>query len=371
MKITFIQTSDPFRYYPMLQETSKTIRRYCQVNGFDYEQYVGIKRGHMLWQSTFNRAYLLKEMLDRGVEGWVFYLDADAFIIDMRFDLVTYLSDKERYGAIFAGHISERHDVNAGGFAVNLSHPAGKALVAEYHRRCEAAATDQYFRAISWESDVYNDQYLLYLLLKDWSWRFGFDDAYLIEQTNHSFVNNGPFISQLLRGLFPTFEDRYDAIRKRVAEIMMTAPPIHPYRTAGTWLPAIHPRLTTESGNQAGVGLFTTGRAGAFLRGPRMRLEPGRYVLRLFGRADSAVPASSVVASDGTLVLSALAEAPPGNLGVLAEHRFEITETLHDIEIQVDVGEDHHLCIHGLQVAEAPPSHGAPARRATAPVPAA
>lgn len=359
MKVTFIQTSDPFRYYPMLQETSKTIRRYCQLNGLGYEQYVGVKRGHMLWQSTFNRVYMLKEMLDRGVEGWVFYLDADAFILDMGFDLVTYLSDKDRYGAIFAGHISERHDVNAGGFAVNLSHPAGQALVLEYHRRCEAAAaTAQYSQAISWERDVYNDQYILYLLLKDWSARFGFDDAYLIEQTNHSFVNNGPFISQLLRGLFPTFEERYDAIRKRVAEIMMAAPSLHPYRTAGTWLSAIHPRLTTEAGNQTGVGLFTTGRAGLFLRGPKMQLEPGRYALRLFGRADSAVPASNVTAKDGDLVLSALPASRPSNLGVLAEHRFELSEAFHDVEIRVEVDADHHLCVHGVQIAEAPHARG-------------
>ena len=179
MSITFVQTSDPFRYYPMLQETARTVRQYCLKNGFRYEQYVGVKRGHMLWQATFNRIYMLKEMLDRGVEGWVFYLDADSMIVDMTFDVVDYLAEKGRYGGIFAGYLSERYDINAGGFAVNLSHPAGRALVEEYYRRGEALSGEDYHKALSWDHDVLDDQAILYGILKDWDAQPDYADAFL------------------------------------------------------------------------------------------------------------------------------------------------------------------------------------------------
>jgi hypothetical protein len=334
----------------MLQETSKTIRHYCLLNGFDYEQYVGVKRGHMLWQSAFNRVYMLKEMLDRGVEGWVFYLDADAFIIDMRFDLVSYLVDKDRYGAIFAGHIGEVYDVNSGGFAVNLSHPAGKALILEYHRVCEAAAGEGYQRAISWEHDVYNDQYLLYLLLKSWFERIDFGGPFLIEHTNRSYVNNGPFISQLLRGLYPTFEERLAAITQRVTEIMADSPAIHPDRPKGTYVAAGHSRLLTECGNKTSVGIFTTGRAGVFLAGPHARAEAGRHILRVFGRSAGQVPESRVVAHDGNALLSRAALPGVSSPDLLAEHHFELADTVHDLEVRMDVGPDHHLCVHAVQI---------------------
>lgn len=353
MKVTFLQTSDPHVYYPMLQATAQTVRRYCLLNGFDYEQYVGIKRGYMPWQSTFNRIYMLKELLDRGVEGWAFYLDADAFIIDMRFDLIAYLADKARYGAIFAGHISDVYDVNAGGFAVNLSHPAGKALILEYHAAFEATLGADFDRAILWDHDVINDQYLLYLLLKRWYEELDFKDMFLFEHTNRSYVNNGPFITQQLRAFYPNFGARVAAIRARVARVLANAPSPHNARGQGIHIPAGHPRLTTECGNKHDVGIFTTGTPGAFLRGPQVRLEPGRYCLQIHGRAASEVPASRVVAGGGQILLSSCASGPSQD-DMLVEHGFDLAETLHDVTVQIDVGAEHHLCVHAVQIMTMP-----------------
>lgn len=349
MRVTFIQTSDPFVYYPMLQETSKTIRHFCLANGFGYEQYVGVKRGHMLWQSTYNRVHMLKEMLDRGVEGWVFYLDADAFIIDLRFDLVGYLGDKGHYGAIFAGYITEIYDVNAGGFAVNLSHPAGKALILEWHRRCENLLAEGYDRALSWDYDVLNDQAVLFLMLKEWYQDRRFGDAFLVEYANRSYVNNGPFITQQIRAFHPTFDARVEAIRARVAEVMADCPPLHAERGIGRYATASHPRLRTECGDKQDGGIFTTANPGAFLRGPNTHVEPGSHVLRIFGRAEGPVPASEVVAQGGSLCLSAASRvAPAGDL--LAEHAFHVDERIYDLEVRMDVTAEHRLCVHAVQI---------------------
>lgn len=353
MSITFVQTSDPFRYYAMLQETSRTIRHYCLLNGFQYEQYVGVKRGHMLWQSTFNRAYQLYEMLDRGVAGWVFYLDADAFIIDQKFDLAGYLADKLRYGAIFAGYIIDMYDVNAGGFAVNLSHPAGQALVHAYHRRCEQLAGDGYHRALSWDHDVTDDQAILHGLLKSWGEDFGFADAFLFERNDQSHVNNGPFISQQLRSLHRNFDARLTAIRERVAQIMDEAPPVHPARTAGLYIPAAHPALQTDCGIRTHAGLVSTGKSGVFLRGPRARVAAGDHVVRVFGKVEGRVPSSVVTCDAGERVLSAIASADPSAGDIMIEHRLTLLEAVGDLEVRVEADEAGQLMVQAVQIVAA------------------
>lgn len=69
MDVTFVQTADPVFYYAMLHETSRTVRAFCATNGLKYESYVGVKRGFMPWNATYNRVYMLKEMVDRGYTG--------------------------------------------------------------------------------------------------------------------------------------------------------------------------------------------------------------------------------------------------------------------------------------------------------------
>lgn len=353
MSITFVQTADPFRYYAMLQETSRTVRHYCLLNGFRYEQYVGVKRGHMLWQSTFNRAYLLYELLQRGVEGWVFYLDADAFIVDQQFDLAGFLADKSRYGAIFAGYITDIFDVNAGGFAVNLSHPAGQALIHGYHQRCEQLAGDEYHRALSWDDDVTDDQAILHDLLRSWCEERGFADAFLFERNDQSHVNNGTFISQQLRSLHRNFDARLAAIRSRVAQVMDDAPPVHPARTAGLYVPAAHPMLQSDCGIITDAGLVTTGKGGVFLRGPCARVAAGNHVVRVFGKADGVVRRSVVTCDAGERVLSAIATADTSTSDIMIEHRLNLTEPVSDFEVRIDAGEADRLVVKAVQIVAA------------------
>src|SRR3954447_11671177 len=93
-EVLVLQSADPYHYFDMLVETSRTVRHFCQTNGFRYQCVIGIKRGYYSWHATFNRIILLKELIASGYLGWVFYIDADAYIADQTFDLRAYLEEK-------------------------------------------------------------------------------------------------------------------------------------------------------------------------------------------------------------------------------------------------------------------------------------
>ena len=86
-----------------------------------------MKRDYYPWQASFNQVYMLKELLDRDEHDWIVYLDADAYVADLDFDLPAYLADRSGYGAI----VTPAHDdgawwdVNTGVLALNLRHPVG------------------------------------------------------------------------------------------------------------------------------------------------------------------------------------------------------------------------------------------------------
>jgi hypothetical protein len=88
----FIQTCDPFNYRDMLGATSRNVTEYCRRHGHEYQAFIGIRRGVHAWHATFNRIPMLEDMVARGDCGWIVYLDADAYIEDLDFDLATYLS---------------------------------------------------------------------------------------------------------------------------------------------------------------------------------------------------------------------------------------------------------------------------------------
>lgn len=212
--VLFLQTSDAERYAPMLAVTATNVREYCRRHGFGYESFVGIKRGFHPWQATFNRIPMLAELVQRGFAGWAVYLDADAYIQDLDFDLAAYLADKGDLAAIFAtsGVTGEHWDVNAGVALINLGHPLGRALV-ERWAKSFAAHDDARLRDASEWMDHGNDQDLLHAILREGG---PIADAVLVEPM--SFLN-GPdssFIRQHLRASAPTLQERLDGLAKAV-----------------------------------------------------------------------------------------------------------------------------------------------------------
>lgn len=361
MTVTLMQTADAVFYYPMLMETAKTVRAFCARNGFAYEQYVGVKRGHMPWQATFNRIYLLKEMIDRGVEGWVFYLDADAFIQNLDFDLSAYLEERSHAAAIFAGYSTCElsYDINAGGFAINLSHPMGKGIVLDWYQSIACVSWDTIDSAVHWEHDLGNDQHLLACVLQRYVEELKVGDELIFERANQSYVNNGPFVSQLLRSMFGSFAERLRTVKRRVAEIMADERGLPEHEGPGIYMRAHHPKLITSCGLKAISGIRSTGKAGALLFGPYIRLDAGRYVARIIGEVRPRPEQhplsfhSDVAINRGFAVLAAEeAHYNAPARGIISQMPFELTEDTDSLEVRVIVEEAMDMSIQAIQIVD-------------------
>lgn len=360
MDITLIQTADPIFYYPMLAETARTVRQYCIRNGLAYEQYVGLKRGRMAWHAAYNRVYMLKDMLDRGVGGWVLYLDADAMIIDQDFDLRRYLRDRDHHAGIFSGWCSDRpYDINSGGFAINLSHPWGRALVVDYHRAVADIPDAEFEGALRWELDVPEDQLILFRILSDYYEHRRCGDQFLFERTNGSYVNNGPFISQQLRSMHGDFPSRLAAIRRRVGEVLHGRRDGRNDNGAGTYIPAGHPRLATEVGVKHGSAISTDARAGYLLHGPYLDVDAGAHIVRIFGEArpasDGTPPTfrGDVADGDGGRLDEKTFDLPGHAKGVLAEYHIRLDRPVRHLEVRMLVDERQDIDIHAVHILRA------------------
>lgn len=225
-----LQTADADRYAPMLAITATNVREYCRRQGFAYESFLGIKRGFHPWQATFNRIPMLEELVARGFAGWVVYLDADAYIQDLDFDLTAYLADKQDRAAILAtsGVSGEHWDINAGVALINLGHPLGRALVEQWAAGFAAHSDETLRNASEWMGPG-NDQDLLHQILQRDA---VIADAVLVEPM--AFIN-GPhasFIRQHLRTMTSTFDARLEALAQAVSDVMRRGGQVAPVARA-------------------------------------------------------------------------------------------------------------------------------------------
>ncbi|MFC0303600.1 methyltransferase domain-containing protein [Rhizorhabdus histidinilytica] len=216
--VLFLQTADAEHYAPMLAITAAGVREYCRRHGFGYESFLGVKRGFHPWQATFNRIPMLEELVARGFTGWAVYLDADAYIQDLDFDLAAYLADKGDRAAIFAtsGVTGEHWDVNAGVALINLGHPLGRELVARWSAAFAGHSDETLRDATEWMG-AGNDQDLLHKILERDE---AIARAVLVEPMS---LLNGPqarFIRQQLRTLGPTLEARTEALANAVSAVL-------------------------------------------------------------------------------------------------------------------------------------------------------
>lgn len=218
MTVTFIQTADAHRYSQMLDWSSRTVKSYVKLRGLRYEAFIGLKRGGHPWHATFNRIFMLEDLIERGVGGWVCYLDADAWLVDKDFDVVAYLADKSQFAAIFtpSGSSDHRWDVNAGVFFLNLDHPDGFFLAKRWHQ----AVLEQWFRigdVTDFPVGGPDDQSLLHeLLLAE---VISPDSIHL---ASRDLINSqyASFIQQHLRADQNSFEERVAFIRDRTEDVL-------------------------------------------------------------------------------------------------------------------------------------------------------
>jgi SAM-dependent methyltransferase len=215
--ITFLQTADPFRYYDVLAATAPTVIEYCRRHGLAYESYVGIRRGWWNWQATYNRIPMLADLLARGFEGWAIYLDADAYINDLDFDLPAYLAEHRDRPAIFAtsGVTGEWWDVNAGVAMINFGHAEGRRLVAAWAEGFAAIPDAELQAADKWRHGD-NDQDLLQAILREDE---ALGRAVLVEGMDFLNSRDATFIRQHLRAQTGDLSERVRAIAAEVHDI--------------------------------------------------------------------------------------------------------------------------------------------------------
>ena len=217
-EITFFQTSDPYFYADMLAQTSRTLRAYCARHGCRYESYVGIKRGDYNWQASFNRLYMFDELVQRGREGWAVYVDADAYICDLGFDLRSWLAEHADKAMIATPSGASTHywDLNNGVLLFNLSHPTARFILRRWKAAFEGVNDQRVQAATDWHMGV-DDQNLFQEVLRDNPHLQG-DFHY-----SHWDLINSPhasFIRQYLRVLEPNLESRTAAIRAQVDSVL-------------------------------------------------------------------------------------------------------------------------------------------------------
>lgn len=217
--ITFLQTCDPQKYAEMLFATSRTVRRYCELHGHRYRAFIGLKRGHLPWHATYNRIGMLEELLNEGYDGWVAYLDADAYIAELQFDLRAYLADKEPFGAVLyhtGAEDSPWFDVNAGIFYLNLGNPGGVDLARRWIRRLASVTDAQFASAIEWGATIEDDQFMLQNIFKE--------NLELRATVHLAEERLRGFAQQHLRAADDNFERRCATLVARVQSVMGDPP---------------------------------------------------------------------------------------------------------------------------------------------------
>lgn len=172
--IKILQTSDAKRYKKLLQASAVYNKLYAVAEDIEYQSFVGIKRGFHPHHAMFNRIFLLRELVLNNYTGWVFYLDADAFVSAPSFSLREKLSDLREKNKSFWLHTVRAEedpnynwwDINTGCFAIDLGSSAGRSVVVAWSNIYRMFYSDNDFvDAASW-GDLIDDQYSLSMIIR-------------------------------------------------------------------------------------------------------------------------------------------------------------------------------------------------------------
>ena len=215
--IVFIQTSDPDVYEPMLRETAKVNKIYCKRHGLEYQEYVGLKRGYFPWHACFNRIILLKELIDAAYAGWAFYVDADAYVFDLSFDIRRLVTEIGKPVIMAPGGLTGFYwDVNDGVFLIDLRDATARELVLAWHADFMNTPDEVLQTAATWNS-IPSDQPRLQRLLRE-DERFG----QCLGHAPREVLNDqrASFLRQVLRSNSPTFEERLAQVKTDTAVVL-------------------------------------------------------------------------------------------------------------------------------------------------------
>ncbi len=220
--VLFLQSADPHTYRSLLEITSRSVTEYCGRHNFAYQSFLGICRGYRDWHATYNRIPLLQRVVNSGFRGWVCYLDADAFIADLDFDLRGYLADKSHIALIAAPDFPGDRNrpywlVNAGSLLFNLAHPVARTIIRDWAEQFGMISDEQLQNAVEWSRDIIDDQAMLQRIVRTTP---DGEAHVLMLRGEASLINyNGKFIKQLLR-TSGELEERVERARTEINRVL-------------------------------------------------------------------------------------------------------------------------------------------------------
>ena len=205
--IMLAQSAAGADYEAMLAATAERHRAYCDASAIRFLSQIGVRRGFYPWHATFNRIEMLRDLLANDWRGWFLYLDADAVIRQMDFDIRRYLGRRQHHALVAApGDTSSATPdwaINAGVLFLNLGDARGRDLVSRWIANIDRIVSlDLLERSIEpWQplpdgSPFPDDQHLLQVILRDDPALFA---ATLIERDPIFNLGSGRFIRQYIR----------------------------------------------------------------------------------------------------------------------------------------------------------------------------
>ena len=216
-KILMFQTADAENYSEILGITSNINKIFCQRSDIEYKSFVGLQRGYYAWHATFNRIPILNQLVQDGFDGWAFYVDADAFVYDLQFDLHRYLTAiSEPFIFAPGGTTGQKWDVNDGVFLINLGAPLSRKLIRLWYENFMSTTEEQLRQAKDWYN-VMSCQPRLHKIFQA-----NPDLMNSIRLEPREFLNhwNASFVRQILRSNAVSFQERVQKIRSDVDEVL-------------------------------------------------------------------------------------------------------------------------------------------------------
>lgn len=220
-EIQILQSADPKAYAEMLHYSGIANRAYAARHGLGHSAYLGIRRGYFPWHACFNRILILKEMILAGYKGWVFYLDADAYVYDQSFDVRGYLASLGSVSMVMRPGVPDgaSWDINDGAFLIDLAHPAAIEIVDRWYEDFMSTPEAELAAAEEWEA-VPSDQPRLQRILRE-------NDhlAESLEIVDPNFFNDyrSSWVRQAFRGEAFTIQQRIEMIRNDLAGLDLPA----------------------------------------------------------------------------------------------------------------------------------------------------
>ena len=167
LKVVVIQSADTGAGGVMLAQSARTAVEYCRRHGYERREFLGLYRGFHPWQASFNRVFMLKELLDEGYSGWVLYLDMDAVIVDLDFNLYRVIPFRPcALVACQSGATPAHWDINNGIFLLNLGSEDGRTIVERWYAAAMAIPEELLRKGVRF-GDPTHDQRQLQELLRD------------------------------------------------------------------------------------------------------------------------------------------------------------------------------------------------------------